>query len=362
VLKIVDLKKTYDLHRGNVAALKGVSFEVADGDFFTLLGPSGSGKSTAMRCVAGLEYPESGEIFIDDLCVFSSKKSIRVPPDRRPIGMVFQSYAIWPHMTVYQNVAFPLSYGSTGAKPSRDAMRAAVREALRLVQMEAFEDRPATQLSGGQQQRVALARALVRKPKLLLLDEPLSNLDAKLREDMRIELKELTKSLAITSLFVTHDQVEALSLSDTIGVIMDGQLVELGAPFDVYARTVDKRVAAFLGIANTIEGRVVGTGATAYVDTPIGNIVLRTDAGQSAASATVAVRPEAVMCSRERPAVGENIYEGTIQRTIFLGTFVIGDVRINGHTLRVSFNPYGAFSAGEKVFVHIPAERWHLIR
>jgi iron(III) transport system ATP-binding protein len=362
VLKIVDLKKSYHLDRGNVAALRGVSFEVPDGNFFTLLGPSGSGKSTAMRCVAGLEYPESGEIYIDDLCVFSSAKSIRVPPDRRPIGMVFQSYAIWPHMSVYENVAFPLSYGRTGPKLSRDEMRAAVRESLRLVQMEAYEDRPATQLSGGQQQRVALARALVRKPKLLLLDEPLSNLDAKLREDMRIELKELTRSLAITSLFVTHDQVEALSLSDQIGVIMDGQLVELGTPFEVYARTVDKRVAAFLGIANTVEGRIIGPGPEAHVETPIGTVVLHDGEARSQESATIAVRPEAVMCFRERPLTGVNIFEGTVLRTIFLGTFVVGDVRINSHTLRVSFNPYGAFSAGEKVFVHIPAERWHLIR
>ena len=146
MLKIVDLKKSYHLDRGNVAALRGVSFEIPEGQFFTLLGPSGSGKSTAMRCVAGLEHPESGEIYIDDLCVYSSSKGIRVPPDERPIGMVFQSYAIWPHMSVFENVAFPLRYGTRGAKPSREQMRAAVHEALRLVQMESFADRPATQL------------------------------------------------------------------------------------------------------------------------------------------------------------------------------------------------------------------------
>ena len=315
-----------------------------------------------MRCVAGLEHPESGEIYIDDLCVYSSSKGIRVPPDERPIGMVFQSYAIWPHMSVFENVAFPLRYGTRGAKPSREQMRAAVHEALRLVQMESFADRPATQLSGGQQQRVALARALVRKPRLLLLDEPLSNLDAKLREEMRIELKELTRSLAITSLFVTHDQVEALSLSDQIGVIMDGQLVELGGPYDVFAKTSDKRVAAFLGIANSIGGTMSAGGGGPRIDTPIGPIELPAGVPSGAAEATVAVRPEAVMCSRERPTAAANVYEGTVERTIFLGTFVIGDIRIKSQTLRVSFNPYGSFSPGERVYVHIPAERWHVIR
>ena len=361
MLRIVDLKKTYSLDRGKVAALRGVGFEVSAGTFFTLLGPSGSGKSTAMRCVAGLEHPESGEIHIDGQCVYSSARGIRVPADQRPIGMVFQSYAIWPHMTVFQNVAFPLQYGHRGDKLSRAAIRDSVREALRQVQMEDYADRPATQLSGGQQQRVALARALVRHPKLLLLDEPLSNLDAKLREEMRFELKELTRSLSITSLFVTHDQLEALSLSDRIGVIMDGLIVELGHPQEVYAKTMDKRVASFLGIANTIAGRIVRAGPTVHVETAMGVIALRDEHVSGQADATVAIRPEAVMCSRERPATTENLFEGIVRRVTFLGTFIDGEVEIKQHRLRVSFNPYEPFAAGERVFVHIPADRCHLI-
>jgi iron(III) transport system ATP-binding protein len=361
MLKIVDLKKTYELDKEGVAALRGVSFEIAEGEFFTLLGPSGSGKSTALRCVAGLEHPDSGEIWIGNECVYSSEKGIQVPPDQRPIGMVFQSYAIWPHMSVFGNVAFPLMYGSRTKAPSKAVIADAVRAALRQVQMEGYEDRPATQLSGGQQQRVALARALVCHPKLLLLDEPLSNLDAKLREEMRVELKELTKSLGITSLFVTHDQVEALAMSDKIGVIMAGELVELGDPQDVYIHASDRRVASFLGVANAIEGKIVTAGALGAIETPLGRLAFRDCKVGVGEAATVAVRPEAMLCSRERPPVAENLFEGTIERATFLGTFIDGEVRVNGQRLRVSFTPYDRFVRGEKVFVHIPVDRCSIV-
>ena len=355
MLRIVNLKKTFPVDKGRVAALKGVSLEVAGGDFFTLLGPSGSGKSTVMRCVAGLEHPDDGEIFIDGKCVFSAARHIAAPPEDRPIGMVFQSYAIWPHMDVFHNVAFPLMYGSSGKRMSRADVKQAVGEALSLVQMTGYEDRPATQLSGGQQQRVALARAIVRKPKLLLLDEPLSNLDAQLREEMRVELRELTRSLGITSFFVTHDQVEALAMSDKIAVIMAGELVETGAPHDVYVQSRNRKVATFLGVTNTLEGEV----RNGAVQTTLG--LLSVIGGTADGRAAIAIRPEAVRCSRERPSSGDNIFEGVINRVTFLGTFIDGEIQVGGHALRVSLSPYDAFAAGERVYIHIPAERLQLV-
>ncbi len=361
MLRIENLKKTFPIGQGKVQALQGVSFVVSEGEFFSLLGPSGSGKSTALRCVAGLERPESGEIFIDGMCVYSSATGVSVPPDERPIGMVFQSYAIWPHQDVFQNVAFPLLYGSKGPRPSKAQIRESVLEALRLVQMEAYHDRPSTQLSGGQQQRVALARALVRKPKVLLLDEPLSNLDAKLREEMRVELKELTRSLGITSFFVTHDQLEALAMSERIGVIMEGKLVEIGEPHAVYTHTQNQRVATFLGAANTLPGRVTQVTPQATLETPLGALSVRGANGIGLDENTwVAIRPEAIMCSRHPEAL-PNTYAGKVTRAIFLGSFVDGEVQIREHTLRVNLNPYDDFGLGDDIYIHIPAERCQIV-
>src|SRR5205823_12558032 len=216
---------------------------VPEGKFYTLLGPSGCGKTTTLRCLAGLESPDSGEIEIAGQVVYSSRTGALVRPDHRPIGMVFQNYAIWPHMNVFENVAFPLRVSER--PPSRDETRRMVTEALALVGLEGLEDRPAPQLSGGQQQRLALARALVRKPKLLLLDEPLSNLDAKLRQRMRIELRELQRRLRITTIYVTHDQAEALFLSHRVAVMQNGRIAQEGRPRDLYASPSSGFVADF---------------------------------------------------------------------------------------------------------------------
>ncbi|MGH8700970.1 MAG: ABC transporter ATP-binding protein, partial [Burkholderiales bacterium] len=208
MLIVRELRKTYRAAAGAVAAVRGVSFTVEQGQAFTLLGPSGCGKTTTLRCIAGLERAEGGEIRIDGQVVDSVERGIHVPPYERPLGMVFQSYAIWPHMSVYENVAYPLRVGRQ--PPGKSEIETRVMETLRLVKMEALAQRPAPQLSGGQQQRVALARALVSRPRLLLLDEPLSNLDAKLREQMRQELGALVRTLDVATLYVTHDQSEAL--------------------------------------------------------------------------------------------------------------------------------------------------------
>ena len=229
MLQVTTLRKTFLTDRGDVRAVEDISFDVEDGRFFTLLGPSGCGKTTTLRCVAGLERPESGTIRLDDHTLSGSGHF--VPTHARDIGMVFQSYAIWPHLSVFENVAFPLRVSERA--PSRAETRRLVEEALALVGLEGLEDRPAPQLSGGQQQRLALARALVRRPKLLLLDEPLSNLDAKLRERMRIELRQLQRRLGITTVYVTHDQGEALFLSHRIAVMQAGKIVQEGAPRDL---------------------------------------------------------------------------------------------------------------------------------
>ena len=362
MLRLQKLCKEFTVGKGAVQALQDVSLEVKEGDFFTLLGPSGSGKSTALRCVAGLENPDGGEIYIDDKCVYSSKRRILVPPDERPIGMVFQSYAIWPHLDVFRNVAFPLVHGSKGRRPAKDDIRERVDNALRLVQMDGYQSRPSTQLSGGQQQRVALARALVREPKLLLLDEPLSNLDAKLREEMRVELKDLTQNLGITSLFVTHDQLEALAMSQWIGVIIGGRLVENGRPHDVYVKSRNRLVAEFLGTANTFEGKVVGSGSDTRLDTEIGELRIAAQDGlEPPPNVSVSVRPEAIQCSRERGNRSVNTFEGTIKRATFLGTFIDGEITVKNKVLRVSLNPYTPFAQGERVFVHIPPERCQVV-
>jgi iron(III) transport system ATP-binding protein len=364
MLKIHNLRKSFVVEKGEVRAVQDVSIDITEGQFFTLLGPSGSGKSTTLRCVAGLEQPEDGEIYIGEECVFSAKRQIAIPPEERPIGMVFQSYAIWPHMDVFHNVAFPLLYGAKGKKASRVEIEKSVRDALKTVQMGGLEDRPATQLSGGQQQRVALARALVRKPKLLLLDEPLSNLDAKLREEMRVELKELTRSLGITTFFVTHDQIEALALSDTIGVIMSGQLVEMGSPYEMYVRPKNKLVAEFLGTANALQGRVVRTGTKGAVETELGLMSVDLSAVEVASNEAVFVmiRPEGIVCSRNAGDNSDNLFEGTIKRALFLGNFIDGEVQVKNKSFRALLSPYQTFYPGEKVYIHVPPDRCQVTR
>jgi iron(III) transport system ATP-binding protein len=363
MLKIYNLKKNYSVDGGTVEALRGVSLEVAQGDFFTFLGPSGSGKSTALRCIAGLEHPDEGEIYIGDQCFYSSKEGILVPADERPIGVVFQSYAIWPHMSVFDNVSFPIVHGVKGKRSSKAVIRKTVVEALDMVQMAEFIDRPATQLSGGQQQRVALARALIRKPRLLLLDEPLSNLDAQLREIMRIELKDLTRELGITSFFVTHDQLEALALSEWIGVIMDGKIAEIGRPQDIYTNTQSWPVANFLGISNKLEGRLIQSEGAFVLETDIGSLSISIDNSQNINEyAAITIRPEAIQCYRNSPEAGSNVFEGIVGRTTFLGTFIDAEVTVKEVNIRVSLSPYKAFTTGEKIFVELPQEHCKFVQ
>jgi ABC-type Fe3+/spermidine/putrescine transport system ATPase subunit len=252
VLQFRDVLKRY----GDYTAVNRVTFELAAGEFFTLLGPSGCGKTTTLRLVAGLEDPDDGEILLNGVPVAAPRRGILVPPDKRQMGMVFQSYAIWPHMTVFENVAFPLRVRGEAA----DSLKKKVLDALELVGLGGLQDRGATSLSGGQQQRVALARALAYTPTILLLDEPLSNLDAKLREQMRFELRALQRRLNLTVLYVTHDQTEAMTLSDRIAVMRQGKIEQLGNAVEIYERPATAFVGDFLGRTVVLEGALKKNG------------------------------------------------------------------------------------------------------
>jgi iron(III) transport system ATP-binding protein len=358
MITVRDLSKSFEIDQGQVRALRGINFEVAEGEFFTLLGPSGSGKSTTIRCVAGLEQPNGGEIVIDERPVYSSAQNIDLPTERRPIGMVFQSYAIWPHLNVFDNVAFPLR--QVKPKPGMSEIAERVHRALSVVRLSGFEKRPATQLSGGQQQRVALARALVREPKVLLLDEPLSNLDAKLREEMRWEVRELTRLLKITTLYVTHDQVEALSMSDRIAVIVDGNLVEVGSPTELYVRPRTLTVAKFLGGANVLSGTVVESGPSPVVQTEIGRLVVTSDEPcQAGADVQIMIRPENVIPVRqevESPAPLQNVFTATVKRSLFVGSIIDAEVAVGPLTLRMWASFRDSVGLGEEFQVSLPAE------
>ncbi|MBI4334981.1 MAG: ABC transporter ATP-binding protein [Chloroflexi bacterium] len=358
MVKVKNLFKTFGTDRGDVKAVQDISFEVEKGGFFTLLGPSGCGKSTTLRCIAGLEKPESGEIIIGDKIMFSSEKRINVPPNKREMGMVFQSYAIWPHMTVFENAAFPLHVNRRGLTAAQ--VRDSVMKALDLVRLQGLEDRPAPQLSGGQQQRLALARALVREPQVMLLDEPLSNLDAKLREAMRLELRELMRRLNITALYVTHDQIEALAMSRTVAVMSEGRLVQLASPRDIYAKPSCRFVADFIGSSNFFEGNVVEAappGGQGKVKTKHGVFVsyLPQDAKVND-KVVLCFRPENIEVEHQKPADNINIIPGKIEVGAFLGEFVDATISVDGDLVRARLHPTVPIHRGDDVFLRLPPE------
>ncbi|MBI4321371.1 MAG: ABC transporter ATP-binding protein [Chloroflexi bacterium] len=353
MVRVDGLRKAFVGQQGAVKAVDGIGFEVPEGALFTLLGPSGCGKSTTLRCVAGLEKPEAGEIDVGGQPVFSKSRGISVPPHKRNMGMVFQSYAIWPHMTVFENVAYPLRVAK---KYSSKEIRDKVQNALALVRLSGLEARPAPHLSGGQQQRLAVARALVREPKVLLLDEPLSNLDAKLREQMRLELRELQRRIRITTIFVTHDQLEALALADIIAVMQDGKIVQLSAPRDMYEKPSCKFVADFFGSTNFIEGTINGqSGRYATVETKHGTLLCSAPDRQIGDSILVCIRPENIDVLRSKDGA-DNVFEGTVETAAFMGEFLDCRLDVGGSEFRVRVHPSLALKRGEKVFVRFPAE------
>jgi iron(III) transport system ATP-binding protein len=365
VLSVRSLSTEYLGERGQaIHAASDVSFEVPEGKLFTLLGPSGCGKTTTLRSIAGLERPKSGEIAIRGRLVYSSEQGVFVAPNRRDFGMVFQSYAIWPHMNVFQNAAFPLDVRGrkSAQKLNRKDIAAKVMRVLHAVALDDLADRAATKLSGGQQQRLALARALVMEPQLLLLDEPLSNLDAKLRERMRFELKRIQRELGITTVYVTHDQNEALALSHMIAVMDRGRIVQIGTPRDIYERPSDRFVADFVGTTNFLDATVFGIGGEdrCRVRTAVGDLnVQHAEHFRANDAVLVSVRPEDVELS-EQPHQADNddnFCIGTVHAKAFLGDCLDFQVKIGDFILLARAHPSLRTPVGERIYVRMRAAK-----
>ncbi|HEU4345846.1 MAG TPA: ABC transporter ATP-binding protein [Candidatus Binatia bacterium] len=355
MISIRGLRKSFRAQQGVVNALRDIDLEVAEGEFCVLLGPSGCGKTTTLRCVAGLERPDQGEIEISGRLVNATARKIYVPTEKRDIGMVFQSYAIWPHMSVFQNIAFPLTQGQKSH--SKASVAEKVRNALKRVQLDGLEDRPATDLSGGQQQRVAMARAMVTEPKILLMDEPLSNLDARLREQMRVELKKITTSIGVTTLYVTHDQAEALSLGDKVCVMNMGEILQIAPPHEVYAHPVNLFVAQFVGEMNFVKGTVTGPG---QVESLLGKVSVSIPEGVIiGAAVTLAIRPEHVSLqpwsNHDSAAV-----HGKVTSKNYLGDAALLEVEVNGVTLLAKLAGDSDLAVGQEAALDLPSHRWHV--
>ena len=346
VLEFRDVVKRF----AAVSAVDGVNFSVQRGEIFTLLGPSGCGKTTTLRLVAGLEEPDGGEIHLDGKIVAAPQRGVFLPPEKRQLGMVFQSYAIWPHLTVFENVAFPLRV----RRESADVIRLRVNHALESVGLDGFADRGATQLSGGQQQRVALARALVYEPAVLLLDEPLSNLDAKLREQMRFELRALQRKLMLTILYVTHDQTEAMTLSDRIAVVNRGRFEQVGSPEEIYEKPATPFAGEFLGRTVALDGALRKSGGAPSIELAGGGrIVLGghlTDSLHDGAAVRLIARPEDIEILP--PAeLASNQIDATVEQVDYLGDRFEYYVRGAGAVFVLSSPKRDRYPVGAKVRV-----------
>jgi spermidine/putrescine transport system ATP-binding protein len=330
-IELVGVAKRFHSRQGDVTAVDTINLTIGEGEFFSLLGPSGCGKTTTLRMIGGFEEPTDGQILLhgDDV--------VGVPPNKRDVNVVFQSYALFPHMSVYDNVAF----GLERKRVDKGSIKQRVNEMLELVQLDAKANRRPSELSGGQQQRVALARALVNKPRALLLDEPLAALDLKLRQAMQIELKRIQREVGITFVFVTHDQNEALTMSDRLVVMNAGRIEQLGAPRDVYERPRTRFVAGFIGTSNIISGTVVSMdGATAVLETGADETLTVADATDAGAVAggplDITVRPEKIVISEERPDSGRCAIRGRVTEVVYLGTSTQYEVTaLGGSELRV---------------------------
>ncbi len=327
---------------GQVVAVDDVSLQVRQGEFLTLLGPSGCGKTTTMRLIAGLERHTAGEIFIRQENVTDA------PPYARDVSLMFQNYALFPHKNIFDNIAFGLKYRERGLPKDERGQR--VKEALDLVRLPGIEARYPRQLSGGQQQRVALARALVIKPAVLLLDEPLSNLDLKLREKMRVELKQIQELVGITFIFVTHDQEEALMLSDRVAVMEEGKIIQVGVPREVYEKPQSRFVAEFIGQSNFLEARVVRVGPLgAEVETESG-LTLRVPADPpppTGSTGVLQIRAERVHVHRQKPPPSDGFaFPGTVERAIYVGNSIQYIVNLESHDLIMAIRP----ASGESPF------------
>ena len=340
-----------------VVAINHIQLEVNKGDMLTLLGPSGCGKTTTLRCIAGLEKPDDGDIVIDGKPMLSQGF---VEPSKRGIGMVFQNYAVWPHMKVYNNIV----YGLKIQKMSRPQMNEKAQKVLELVGLSGLEDRYPGQLSGGQQQRVALARALVGNPKVLLLDEPLSNLDAKLREELRFEIKSLVRRMGITSVYVTHDQAEAMVISDRIAVMESGNVVQIGTAQEIYKKPANKFVADFIGTMNFIAGDVVevleDTDAVAVRTEFSEKLLCKTSNGNAVKTGQqvyASIRPEDVEVFMEPPQAAQNLFKGTIVHKAYLGNFLYFFVSVDDTMIRVQVPHHLPQEEGQELYLFLNPQK-----
>ena len=358
MLEIRNLSKRFTPQPGedaSVAAVADVSLTVQRGELFTLLGPSGCGKTTTLRCVAGLEDPDHGEIELDGRLLYSSRQRVRVPAHRRGLGMVFQSYAIWPHMTVFDNVAFPLQILPWRRRPSRAEIQRRVMRILTTVRLDQVASRKATLLSGGQQQRLALARGLVIEPPILMLDEPLSNLDLKLREEMRSELRRLQRELGVTAVYVTHDQGEALSLSSRIAVMHAGRVEQVGTPAEIYNQPRSRFVATFIGSSNLFDATVKEplAGERVRVEASFGVLECLAGSGLAGCAAgqrvSVFTRPEDVRLGTDSDTTTR--FRAVVEDQVYLGDSFEYTVRAGEQRLRARTTPGQVLAVGTEVAV-----------
>ena len=354
-LSIENLHKVF----GGVKALDNVTLEAAQSEMLVLVGPSGCGKTTCLRCIAGLERPTSGRIRIGDKNITAIEEGVFLPPEKREIGMVFQSYAVWPHMTVFENVAYPLrSLGVRG-----DTLHTRVMESLKLVQLDLLAERYSSQISGGQQQRVALARSLVSAPKLLLFDEPLSNLDANLRLQMRIEIKDLQRKLGFTAVYVTHDQTEAMAIADRIAIMDRGVLRQVGSPRDIYERPANAFVAGFMGTTNLLEGKLFArdsAGAVVKTSAGVDVRVARAEGGALGDAVRISIRPEAMVFKPLQGAV--NAWPAIVRLATYIGEYIIYRAEIGGQPIEVHARPNDIYAPGTAITVGANPENCILLR
>lgn len=343
-LVLQHLGKIFGSGNDGVKAVDDVNLEVKEGELVTLLGPSGCGKTTTLRMISGFELPTSGKIFID------GEDISLVPPNKRPTTMVFQNYALFPHLTVRENIA----YGLKIRKEARHDVRQKTEETMRLVGLEGMGDRAPAQLSGGQQQRVSLARSLVMEPKVLLLDEPLSNLDAKLRVSTRIEIRKLQQRVGITSVYVTHDQEEAMTLSDRVVIMHQGRIQQIGSPKDIYAHPVNRFVAGFIGKANFLESRVVKMVSESKMELDIFGrniqVPLRKNIFSEGNQVLLVIRPESVELEPAKP----DTLGGKVLESVYIGSQMIYEIEVKNTLLTVEIaNPqeHKAFAKGEDVTI-----------
>ncbi len=360
---VENLTKIFETKTESVAAVDGIDFTVEAGEMVTLLGPSGCGKTTTLRCVAGLERPHSGRIQVDNSPVVDVEAKTFVPPQSRNLGMVFQSYAIWPHMSVYENVAYALE----GKKLSRAEIKKRTMEALELVQLSSFAERPAPRLSGGQQQRVAIARAIAGSPKALLFDEPLSNLDAKLRAEMRSELRRLQQQVGLTSIYVTHDQSEALAISDWIIVMRGGKIIERGRPTDIYRAPKHLFTAQFIGNTNLIPGTVTAPASGANpvrIDTAFGPMagLDSNDDLKSGEKVRLSIRPEDMRQIDQGESLNENTLSGRVVVATFQGSAVEAELAAGDQTIQCHFGRDAQLEPGAEISLAFSPESAVVLR